>query len=126
MQDEQYIIDTLGISDWDEAKKEPVLTEATQRIGKTLLGELDDAQRNEYNAIIDDDHAVIDAWLDQNVPDFKDNPVYKAIEEGYEADPEKNNPAKLFATIAWIQLTIPNVQELINQTLANYKQELSV
>ena len=86
---------------------------------------LTEQQFNEYKAIVDDNHEVIDAWLDQNVPDYKESPVYKEIEGGYDADPEKNNPAKLFASIAWIQVNVPNVQDIIAKALDEYKQELA-
>ncbi|MGV9002343.1 MAG: hypothetical protein ACOH18_05315 [Candidatus Saccharimonadaceae bacterium] len=125
MQDEQYIIDTLGINEWPEDKRGPVIAEATMRIGESIVADLSEQQFNEYSAIVDDDHDVIDAWLEQNVSDYKENLAYKEIEAGYEADSEKNNPAKLFASIAWIQVNVPDVQARIDKTLQEYKQEVS-
>lgn len=125
LQDEQQIIDALGIADWPEEKRKPAVIEATMRIGTALLGSLNEQQDNEYTAIINDDQAVIDAWLEQNVPDYKQNPAYQEMEATYESDPEHNNPAKLFATIAWMQTNIPDLQERIEKTLADYKQELA-
>lgn len=126
MQDEQYIIDTLGIADWSRDQQEPVIVEATMRIGNAIIGQLSEQQYNEYQAIVDDNHEVIDAWLDQNIPNYKEHPAYQAIAAGVDEDPEKNNPNKLFATIAWVQATIPNLQSLIDDTLAAYKQELGL
>lgn len=122
-QDEQ-IIEQLGIGDWPEEKQREVLEIATVRFGNAITDSLTEQQFNEYKAIVDDNHEVIDAWLDQNVPDYKESPVYKEIEGGYETDPEKNNPAKLFASIAWIQVNVPNVQDIIAKELDEYKQEL--
>lgn len=123
-QDEQ-IIEQLGIGDWPEEKQREVLEIATVRFGNAITDSLTEQQFNEYKAIVDDNHEVIDAWLDQNVPDYKESPVYKEIEGGYDADPEKNNPAKLFASIAWIQVNVPNVQDIIAKALDEYKQELA-
>jgi len=125
MQDEQYIIDTLGIAEWPEDQREPVVAEAIVRVGDAILEGVSEQQFNEYNAIVDDDKDVINAWLDQNVPDYRDNEAYKAIEAGYDEDPEKNNPAKIFASIAWIQVNVPNAQDRINKALEAYKQELN-
>lgn len=125
MQDEQYIIDRLDANDWSEDKKQEIVLEATMRIGESLLEGLDEQKTNEYKAIVDDNHDVINVWLDQNVPDYKDNPVYQEIEAGYEADPEKNNPAKLFSTIAWVQLNVPDLQDRIDSVLEQYRQELA-
>lgn len=125
MQDEQYIIDKLDANDWPEDKKGYAVLEATMRIGESLLQGLDEQRTSEYKAIVDDNHDVITAWLDRNVPDYKSNPVYQEIEAGYESDVEKNNPAKLFATIAWVQLNVPDLQERIDSVLQQYKQELT-
>lgn len=123
-QDEQ-IIEQLGIGSWPEEKQREVLEIATVRFGNAITDSLTEQQFNEYKAIVDDNHEVIDAWLDQNVPEYKESPVYKEIAAGYDADPEKNNPAKLFASIAWIQVNVPNVQSIIAKALDEYKQELA-
>lgn len=123
--DEEYIIEALGVAEWPEDKREPAVIEATMRIGTAMVEQLSDQQYNEYKAIIDDDHHVINTWLEQNVPDYKDNKAYKQIAAEYDSDPEKNNPSKLFATLAWVQLNVPNLQDIINDTLSTYKQELA-
>jgi hypothetical protein len=124
-QDEEYIIEALGITDWSEDKREPVVIEATMRIGTGIVGQLSEQQYTEYKAIVDDNQDVIDAWLDQNIPDYKDNEEYRQIAASYDSDPEKNNPNKLFATIAWVQVNVPNLQQIIDDTLTAYRQELA-
>ncbi len=123
--DEAYIIESLGITDWSEDKREPAIVEATMRIGTAIVEQLNEQQYTEYKAIVDDNQDVINAWLDQNVPDYKDNEAYKQIAAGYDSDPEKNSPNKLFATLAWVQLNVPNLQDVIDTTLSTYKQELA-
>ena len=124
MQDEQYIIDSLAIGDWPEDKREPAVVEATMRIGNAIVGDLTEQQYNEYKAIVDDNKDVIDAWLAQNIPDYKENAAFKEIEAGFESDPEKNSPTKLFASLAWVQVNVPDVQGRIARALEEYKQEL--
>ncbi len=123
--DEAYIIESLGITDWSEDKRESAIVEATMRIGTAIVEQLNEQQYTEYKAIVDDNQDVINAWLDQNVPDYKDNEAYKQIAAGYDSDPEKNSPNKLFATLAWVQLNVPNLQDVIDTTLSTYKQELA-
>ncbi len=125
MQDEQFMIDSLGIQDWPEERRRAAVVEATMRVGEIIIKNVSEERYNEYKAIADDNHEVINNWLNENVPNYKENAMYKEIEAGYEADPEKNNPAKLFATIAWVQVNVPNLQELVDKTLADYKQELA-
>lgn len=119
------LIEQLGIQSWPEDKQNEAIETATFRIGNAITEQLSEQQFNEYKAIVDDDHDVIDAWLERNVPDYKESPIYQEFEAGYDDDPEKNNPAKLFASMAWVQVNVPNVPELIANALEAYKQELS-
>ena len=125
LQDEQYIAQKLGIEDWDEDKKSEAVAEAMLRAGGAVLGDLSDAQNDEYTAIINDDHQVIDQWLEQNAPDYHDNPVYRSLAETVDQDPEHNNPAKLFATMAWFQVNVPDAEERVEKALNTYKQEIN-
>lgn len=125
MYQREQLIEQLGIQDWPEEKQNETVDLATFRIGDAVTNELSEQQFNEYNAIVDDNTDVIDAWLAHNVPDYKDSPVYKEFEEGYDEDPEKNNPAKLFASMAWVQVNVPNVQDVIARTLDEFKKELA-
>ena len=125
LQDEQYIAKKLGIEDWDEDKKGEAVAEAMVRAGEAVLGDLSDAQNDEYTAIINDDHQVIDQWLEQNAQDYHNNPVYRSLAETVGQDPERNNPAKLFATMAWVQVNVPDAEERVQKALDAYKQEIN-
>lgn len=124
MYNQEQIIEILGISSWPEDKRQDAIDSAMHRIGEAIDASLTEQQNNEYQAIIDDDRGIIDAWLEQNVPDYKQSPVYQSFEEGVAEDPEQNSPEKLFASIAWIQFNVPNVKDVISKALADYKQEL--
>ena len=126
MYQREELIEQLGIKSWPEDKQTEAVETVTFRIGEAITGELSEQQFNEYKAIVDDTRDVIDMWLERHVPDYKDSPIYKEFEAGYDEDPEKNNPAKLFASMAWVQVNVPNVPELIAQTIETYKKELEV
>lgn len=124
MNDEQYIIDALDISGLPEDKRESIIAEASVRIGNAIIDAVSEEDYSEYKQIVDDNHEVIDAWLEKNVPGYKESAVYKEIAAGYEDDPEKNNPNKLFATVAWVQLNVPQLQQLVDTALEEYQREL--
>lgn len=124
-QDEQ-IIEQLGINNLPGDEKEAVVNEAQLRIGEAVSEQLTDDQLNEYQAIIDGDNDVIAAWLEKNVPNYKNEAVYQSFEEGVESDPERNDPAKLFASIAWVQITVPRIQDIVAKSLDAFKQERAV
>lgn len=123
MQDND-IFDQLGIQNWDDEKKNEAYEEAAFRIGEAVTSDLTDQQFEEYEAIVNDNHDVIDAWLDEQVPDYKDSPIYKAYTEEYDEDPEHNNPAKLFATTAWLQVNVPDLEDRTKRVIEEYRDEI--
>lgn len=124
-QSDEKIIEQLGIANLPADEQQRMIEEVQVRIGELVSENLTEQQLNEYQAIIDDDKEVIDAWLDLNVPDYKNSAAYQAFEEDYKDDPEFNNPAKLFASLAWIEFNVPNLEEVMQQGIDTYKQELS-
>ena len=98
-----------------------VLFEAVAyEVGFKVLQNLTDRQLGEYEAIVNADQSVIDAWLEQHIPDYKTSPVYQQIEAGYENDPEKNDPVKLFAGIAWLQQNSPEYETIANEVASEF------
>jgi len=124
-QDEQ-IVEQLGIADLPDDEKTEVINIAQVRIGEAVSEELTDEQLAEYQAIIDGNDDVTVAWLEKNVPSYKDEAIFQAFEEGFESDPERNDPKKLFASIAWVQLTVPHIQDIVAKAIDDYKQERAV
>ena len=101
--------------------KTRVLFEAVAyEVGFKVLQNLTDRQLGEYEAIVNADQSVIDAWLEQHIPDYKTSPIYQQIEAGYESDPEKNDPAKLFAGIAWLQENSTAYEEIANEVVSEF------
>lgn len=125
MYQREDIIEKLGIQDVPTDEQDAIVEMATHHIGMAITNTLSEAQFNEYQAIVDDNQDVITAWLAKNTPDYKDSIMFQQFEEGYASDPEKNSPEKLFASIAWIQLNVPNVEALIAGALDAYRQELA-
>ena len=119
------IVKKLGIENWPADKQDEAVDIAMVRVGAAATDDLSEQEYNEYEAIVNNDQAVITAWLDANEPEYKNSPIYQTFEAGYEEDPDKNDPAKLFASFAWIQSHVPNKDALIEEALEKYKQELA-
>lgn len=125
MYQREDIIKRLGVQDLPADEQDEIVEIATHHIGMAITDSLGEGQIHEYQAIVDDNQDVITAWLASNVPDYKNSVMFQQFEEGYESDPEKNSPEKLFASVAWIQLNVPNVEALITGALDAYRQELA-
>ncbi|MDB5162540.1 MAG: hypothetical protein JWO54_62 [Candidatus Saccharibacteria bacterium] len=125
MYQEEQLIEQLGVGNLPKERQAEILAQLNYKIGEALTAEYSEQQINEYEAIINDDHDVIDAWLSQNVPDYKDSPVYQELASGYDSDPEHINPAKVFASLAWTQVNSPNAQDTVAKVIDQYRQELA-
>lgn len=120
---DEAILKQIGMENAPEAEQRAALDQLQTFIGEAMSATLSEQQLNEYQAIIDDDTEVIDAWLESNVPDYKNAALYQEFSEGFDSDPEQNSPEKLFATVAWIELNVPNRQAIVDEVIANFKPE---
>ena len=123
MQPDEYIIEQLSIEAFSKAEQEEMLNEVRMRIGEAVSESLSEQQLNEYQAIIDANDSVIQPWLEQNVPEYKNTVVYQQLVEDSASDPEHNDPAKLFANLAWVELNIPNRKEIADAVITDYKRK---
>jgi hypothetical protein len=123
MSQDEYIIERLGAGTLSEQLQSDILDEVRVLIGKAISEGLTEQQMNEYQAIIDDHEIAIDLWLKQYAPQYKESAVYQQFVEGFEADPEHNRPEKLFANLAWVELNVPNVKEITNKVIDDFKAQ---
>lgn len=117
MQQDQELIAELGLQNLTPEHQQNVLNELRMQIGEALAAGVSQAQLNEYRAIIDGDQAVIDAWLEANYPNYKDEPAYQALAEGSDDVPAD----KMFAALAWVETNSHGLPE----TVARIKSEIA-
>jgi hypothetical protein len=108
----ESIAQRLKTADLPLAASALQLEQVRTLIGEGIQNRLTTAQREEYQAIINDDQAVIHRWLEQNVPEYNTVWLYQQFKQTYSDDPEHNSPEKLFANIAWVKMNVPNLQAL--------------
>jgi hypothetical protein len=125
MYQEHQLVEQLGIGSLPQERQAEILEELNFKIGQAIAADYSEQQTKEYEAIVNDNKDVIDAWLAQNVPDYKNSPVYKELAADYSEDPEHINPAKVFASLAWTQVNSPNAQEIVTQVIDDFKKELT-
>ena len=123
--DAEDIIKRLGIESLPADEQEEIIDTLNERIGASISMSLTEQQINEYQAIIDGRQVVIDAWLDQNLPNYKDTEVYKEVLAGFESDPEKVPGDKVVASIAWVEKNVPNKESIVAKAIEDFSRELS-
>ena len=118
---DEELLEKIGAADAPEDEQRLLLEQLQTYIGEAISNTLSEQQLNEYQAIIDDDEDVIDAWLDAHVPDYKNAVLYQEFEQGTEQDPERNSPKKLFASLAWVEVHVPNLQAIIDEVVESFR-----
>jgi len=115
MYQDEDILAKLGASDAPDDEKALLLEQVRTLVGEAISDTLSEQQLTEYQAIIDDDTSVINAWLEQNIPEYKTHPLYEEFAEANKGDAEK-----LFASVAWIEVNVPTRQEIIETVIENF------
>ena len=123
--DLQDVIVELGLEHLTSEQQENVLEELNRRVGEKLFSQLSEEQAREYEAILNGDQAVIDAWLQANAPNYKESEAYKEFSIGFEEDPDKVPADKVFASMAWVQINSPNIDATVDEIKAQLKAEFA-
>jgi len=128
MFNDEQIIEELEIGNLSSDQQQALIDEYRMAVGEAITGNLSPELLAEFEAIVNGDQNVIDAWLQENAPDFQTTQAYADLNEGFDEDPEKVPADKVFASIAWMQKNSPNfadtvavIRDRIKANIAQYK-----
>ncbi len=117
-------IEMLGIVDRPAAEQQDILLEFQMRVGDQLMERATDEQNAEYRDIINDNREVIQRWLDQHAPDYRESEAFMLAQQQAAMEEDDIWPEKIYASMAWITVTFPDYQEIVAQVAEQYRQEL--
>lgn len=124
MIDKAQLIRDLGIEDRPDAEQSRIYEDFTYEVGAAITDGLSDEQVEEFTQIINANEAVISAWLASHVPDYRDDPSFKELQVGYEEDPEKVSPEKVFASIAWVRVNRLDFEQIVTRIKREFREQL--
>lgn len=122
MQDDD-VVKRFGIEDQPKERIALQLEQVRTLVGEAISARLTPQQLHEYEAIINNDQAVITKWLHENMPEYKTTFLYRQLEETAHDDPEHNSSEKLFASLAWVNENVPDVQAITDSVIEQYRSE---
>lgn len=122
--DRQQLVDSLGVGNLPVETQDKVVEEAQRRIGEAMMAGLSEQQIGEYEAIVDGNQDVIDAWLEQNMPDYRDSELFEMVEADYESDPDHVPGDKVVASVGWVQKNVPNLQTVISDVIGKMREDI--
>ena len=92
------------------------------RIGEKMSNNLNEAQLDEFEKIIDNDQEMMQKWL-AAAGDYKNNEVYQKLVEAAGGDSaEVEND---FVTAVWLNRNCPQYQQLIDESMNEIREEIA-
>ena len=125
--DDQFLND-VGLGALPEDQKKPFLQLTYDRleyqVGIALSDGMSDAQLEEFEKIIDRDDAIITAWLTTNAPNYKDEEVFKRLQQASGLAADSAGLKAEFAATKWLEVNRPDYRDVVAKTLADIKEEI--
>ncbi len=125
--DDKFLAD-IGLNDLPEDQKQPFLQhiyeELELRVGTRLSDGLSDAQLEQFEKIIDRDQATIDGWVQQFVPNFADDEVFKRMQVATKLDSTDPNLKAEYVATKWLEVNRPDYRQVVALVLDELKQEI--
>lgn len=126
--DDQFLQD-IGLADLPEEQRKPFLQhvydQLEYRVGVRLSEGMSDAQLEEFESIIDRKPEVIDAWVAQYAPDYRNDQLFGKIHAASGLPAEDPRIKAEFAATKWLEVNRPDYRDVVAATLDELKAEIS-
>lgn len=125
--DDKFLAD-IGLNDLPDDQKQPFLQhiyeELELRVGTRLSDGLSDAQLEQFEKIIDRDQPTIDGWVQQFVPNYAEDEVFKRMQQATKLDPADQNLKAEYVATKWLEVNRPDYRQVVAQVLDELKHEI--
>ncbi len=126
--DENFLND-IGLGSLPEAQKKPFLQhiyeELELRVGTRLSDGLSDEQLEEFESIIDHKAEVINGWLEKNIPQYGNDPLFIRLQTSNKLSENDVNLRSEYAATKWLELNRSDYRNVVSQVLEELKKEIS-
>ena len=118
-------LEGVGLANMPAEQKQSFLDYAQEqleiRIGEKMSAGMTDAQIEEFEKIIDGDQQTVDGLL-ANLGDYKNDEIYQRLLQNGASEATIVND---FVTAKWLNQNCPQYQQIIADSLAGLKTEIS-
>ena len=124
MIDKDKLFEELGLDRFSPQDQDRIYEDFTYELGAAISDGLNDEQLEEFTQIINGNDDVIVPWLAAHTPAYHEDPSFQELQIGYDEDPEKVSPEKVFASIAWVRVNRPDFKSIVARTKREFKTQL--
>ena len=125
--DDKFLND-IGLHDLPEDQKpaflQHIYEELELRVGTKLSEGLSDDQLTQFEKIVDQDQATIDAWLNQNAPDYQSDPTFVRIKDSTKLNADDPKLKAEYSATKWLEVNRPDYRQVVADVLDNLKKEI--
>lgn len=125
--DDKFLED-IGLSNLPDEQKQAFLQhiyeELELRVGTKLSDGLSDVQLEEFEKIIDKDEAAISAWVQAHTPDYKNDEIFKRMQQATKLDENDPGLRAEYAATKWLEVNRPDYRQVVAAVLDELKTEI--
>lgn len=125
--DEKFLQD-IGLNELPEEQKKPFLQhiydELELRVGTKLSDGMNDAQLEEFEAIIDHKDDIVTAWLAKYAPNYHNDEGFLQLQTATQMDVNDPNLRSEFAATKWLEVNRSDYRSVVAQVLDDIKKEV--
>ena len=117
-------LEAVGLGALPQEQKAAFLENAQEqfevRVGEKMDSQMNEAQVEEFEKIIDNDQETINRWL-ASFGDYRSDEIYQRIASRVDDESDRINS---YVSAKWLDQNCPNYRQLVEQTLEELKQEI--
>lgn len=121
-------LQSVGLGNLPEDQKKAFLQHTyetlEERVGEKLAASLSDDQLAEFESFATQDEDKVNAWLQANAPDYKNEAEYKQMASSAPQETTDLMLAAEYASVKWLGVNSPDYREVVAQELEKLKQEI--
>ena len=125
--DDKFLQD-VGLGDLPDDQKQAFLDHFREqlelRVGTRLSEGLSDGQLEEFEAFIDRKDDVVQSWLANNVPNYREDQIFQQLKSGAPANIPENVILAEYASLKWLGINRPDYRDVVSSTMEELKQEI--
>lgn len=121
-------LQSVGLGDLPDDQKQAFLQHTyetlEERVGTRLASSLSEAQLEEFEGFATHNEEKINAWLNENVPNYQDEEDYKQLAASAPDNVPPLVVAAEFASVRWLGINSPNYREVVADELNKLRDEI--
>ena len=121
-------LQSVGLGDLPDDQKQAFLQHTyetlEERVGTRLASSLSEAQLEEFEGFATHNEEKINAWLNENVPNYQEEEDYKQLAASAPDNVPPLVVAAEFAYVRWLGINSPNYREVVSDELNKLRDEI--